>query len=267
MSHLIPTPIVNKNGVSTTVYKAVENPASTAPRNIPSPTVASVEVPAPTKVMKFLQATFDDPFTTVPSDISPAYIQRTLEGYPQETQEYMSEVFLNHPEDSYLDRMVISMLDKRHSPEIIEDALFVYDSLPDSWDAITIESDWTGRGFDVDNYLIQVINGARGYGVEVYSFGTEDKSLRHYDESTQQQALALIALAYEMSVEDSLREGLGSSDTSIYISDPSTVKHIIDYPYLVEEVRDAMLEHGRTSWGAIDAIQNAPSVPLRDGTL
>jgi hypothetical protein len=269
-SNLVPTPIVNKNGVRTTVYKAAGGPSSSPVGNLPAPAVSgivSVTKLASSGIMDGLALTFDDPFTTVPSEISKSRIQRTLEGYPEDTQEYIREVQTNHPEDSYFDRMLISMLHKRDSPETIEDVLYAFDNLPDSWDTFTYTSDWTDDGFDVDYELIRTVNGAKSYGFEICAYGTEDKPLRHYDEITRKQALALIALCSEMSMDETLRTGLGSDDTSSYIEDKSTVRHAARTPEMVDDMLQDMLTHGRTDWDVIEAMRNAPSVPLREGTL
>lgn len=269
-SNLVPTPIVNKNGVHTTVYKAAGGPSSSPASNLPAPAVSGVvrvTKLASSDIMDGLALTFDDPFTTVPSEITRSRIQRTIDGYPEDTQEYIREIQIDHPEDSYFDRMLISMLYKRDSPETIEDVLYTFDSLPDSWDTFTCTSDWTDNGFDVDHELIRAVNGAKSYGFEVCAYGTEDKPLRHYDENTRKQALALIALCSEMSLDDTLRGGLASDDTSSYIEDKSTVRYIARNPEMTEDVLQGMLTHGRTDWDVIEAMQNAPSVPLREGTL
>ena len=265
--HLVPTPIVNKNGVSTTVYKSVETPRPSTTWKIPAPSGVTTTIPVSAQIMRAVRNTLEDPFLTTPSAITTAKIERALEGYPHETQEYINEILKRNDDDTYLDRMIISMLDKRYSPETIEDALFVYDALPDSWDEMTYDNDWTEDGFDVDHRLIRMINGARSYGVEVYRYGTDDISLRNHDEDTQKQALALIAFAYEMYGHDDLRPGLSSDDTSMYISDTSTVQALVREPSRMEEIRDTMLAYGRLSLGAAEEVKNAPSVPLRDGTL
>jgi hypothetical protein len=273
-SNLVPTPIVNKNGVQTTVYKAAGGPSSSPVGNLPAPAlggVVSVTRMPVSEIMSDLIVSFDDPWITIPSNMDKATVRRTLEGYPEDTQRYIREVQSRQPDDNFFDRMLISMIYNRDSPETIEDALYVFDSLEDSWDNLTSESGWTDDRFDVDDELIRAVRGARGYGVEECDFGTEDKPLRHYDELTRKQALALITLYYEMSMNSELQGGLGHDDVSAYITDKSTVRHVVNNPDIthdmIVDMVDEMLTHGRTDWDVIESMNNAPSVPLREGTL
>jgi hypothetical protein len=269
-SNLVPTPIVNKNGVHTTVYKAAGGSNSSPAGNLPAPAIGgavSVTTPPSAEIMSVLRVSFDDPWVTIPSVIDRNAVRRTLEGYPEDTQIYIREVQLLHPDDPHFDRMLISMIHNRDSPETIEDVLYAYTHIPDSWETFTCETGWNDDRFDVDYDLIRTVNGAKSYGFEVCAYGTEDKSLRHYDEQTRTQALALIALYSEMSMNNELRGGLGGDDTSYYITDKSTVQHIVQNPEMADDMLQEMLVHGRADWGLIESLKNAPSVPLRDGTL
>lgn len=269
-SNLVPTPIVNKNGVHTTVYKATGGSSSSPAGNLPAPAlggaVSATTLPSG-EIMRDLIASFDDPWITIPSVIDRSTLRRTIESYPEDTQRYIREVQLRQPEDHHFDRMLISMLYNRDSPETIEDVLYAFDNLEDSWDTFTCETGWNDDRFDMDYGLIRTVNGAKSYGFEVCAYGTEDKSLRHYDEHTRKQALALIALYSEMSMHSELSEGIGGDDTASYITARSTVLHATGTTGAAAEMVEEMLIHGRTDWDVIEAMKDAPSIPLRDGTL
>lgn len=270
-SNLIPTPIVNKNGVHTTVYKAAGGSSSSAVGNLPAPSVAgavSGTAVVSSEIMEGLYLTFTDPYIVMPGHITGSLIQRTLDGYDSDTQKYIREVQQNNPEDGYFDRMLISMLSRRESPEMIETALFVYDNLQDQWDAMTFNDGWNDDNvFDVDYDLIRKVNGASQYPISGYRFGLEDYSLRHYDEHTQKQTLALIALCLDLDMDDKLRSGVQYDDDSVYLADEATAQVLIREPERLAEVLVALQKHGRTDWGVVEAMENAPSVPLREGTL
>lgn len=270
---LIPTPVVNKNGVHTTVYKVAGGTVSSTAGTLPAPAVTSSDnaryTPLFLDIMDCLSVTMSDPFSGIPGDLTEELVQRRLAGYPEDTQRYIMDVQQHHPEDTYFDRMLISMVSRRESPEMIENALYVYDNLPDQWDAIVFSDEWNEDNvFATDIDLTRKINGATEYSVRGYKFGTEEYSLRHYNERTRKQVLAVIALCLDLEMDGRFNDGgIQSNDTSMYLADESTARVLISEPERLAEVLVKLQKHRRTDWDVIEAIENAPSVPLREGTL
>lgn len=269
-SNLVPTPIVNKNGVHTTVYKASSGTQAAPAANLPAPTTAgtvSVTITDSALIMKRVSEVMANPFVTTPSSISFSSIQRTLDGYPEETQAYISEV-VSANDDDVIHRMLISMLDRRDAPEDIEDVLFVYTELPDMYHELAEEQDWTDDGFDVDYYLLKKIRGSRGYLCDAMDKEIfDDTPLRRCSEVTQKQVLALIKLCCYIESEESMHGGLSVNYFSLSLKDESTVDFVARHPERVEEVWETLFDYGRTDWSLVEDMQQAPSIPLREGTL
>lgn len=275
MNNLVPTPIVNKNGVHTTVYKAAEAPNSSPMGNLPAPTISGVSGTALTvsdQIMRSLAVTFEDSWINVPRSITQRGVLRRLEMYPEETQRYIREIQELHPEDHHFDRMLISMIFNRDPVETVEDTLYVFNALLDQWDNFTYDTSWIDDRFDVAYTLTRTVNGVKTYGGEICAYGTEGKSLRHYDQKTRDQVSGLVALYTEMTMEDELHGGLSDDDSTSFLADQSTIKYVAENPQAAmkdgaRKMVDEMLTYHRTDWDLIQSMKNAPSAPLNEGTL
>jgi hypothetical protein len=276
---LVPTRIVNKNGVPTTVYKTPQG--KTAIVLIPAPEVSDPNVPQSDaqkvldRIHKVMNHWSDS--MKIPDSVNRDALGSKLFALPDETKRLMAESAARNENDQYYTYAVISMLHMDRSPKEIDDVLYCYDNTKD-YVMMSINDDWTEHGFDVDYGILGTLDWTRQYNgrVEGFEFRSGDNSLplRDYDEKTRAQVMALVdATNYFAETEDfmSIFTLMDTKDeagqTTLQIRDTALAQLFVDMPERYSEIHQIMREREILDAELIRSILTNAAPALNNGIL
>ena len=274
---LVPTQIVNRNGVLTTVHKSPQRAA--APQSLmTAPMLQSMPNPEDDETIERLAGSFRSGLWGVPDGIKRPEIERKFKALPDETKTFIRDALDRHRRETYIERMVVSMLHKDRSPETIRDVLHVYQHTND-WSSLVMNTSWTEDGFDVDYGIISKLDSMHHYNSRLkgFSFRADgaDTPLLVHDERTQKQVIALIditgyfAESDTFSLDDTLV--LIDEDNIEVLKDTALAQLIVDragdYAEIMATMQAIHNDRGSLDSELIRTTLTTEAQPLRDGHL
>lgn len=276
---LVPTRIVNKNGVPTTVYKTPQG--KTAVALIPSPEVNAVPTAQSDgqmvmeRIHKIMSHWYDS--TKIPEGVNRDGLGIKLFALPDETKRLLAESASLHEDDPTFGYVLISMLQMGRSPKEIDDVLYCYDNTKDV-EMMLINDDWTEHGFDVDYGILGTLDWTRQYNgrLESFEFRSADDSLplRDHDEKTRAQVMVLIdATNYFAETDDfiSVYTLMDTKDedgqTTLQIRDTALAQLLVDMPERYSEIMQTMRERKTLDADLIRSILTNEAPAVNDGIL
>jgi hypothetical protein len=277
---LVPTRIINKNGVPTTVYKTPQG--KTAIVLIPAPEVpdASIIQSDTQKVMSRITKTLGHWYNRVriPESVNRDGLGIKLDALPIGTKRLLAESSAIHDErDTSFDYTVISLLQMDRSPKDIDDILYCYDNTGDA-EMMLFNDEWTDHGYDVEYGIVGTLDWTRQYNarLEGFEFRSVDDSLplRSYDEKTRAQVMALMdATNYFAETDDFLtvftlmdtKDEAGH--TTLQIRDTALAQLLVDMPERYSEIMQTVRERKTLDADLIRSILTNEAMAVNDGIL
>lgn len=276
---LIPTRVVNKNGVPTTVYKTPQG--KTAIVLIPAPEVpdSSIHQSDAQKVMerihKIMSHWYDS--TIIPDSVNRDGLGIKLFALPDETKRLLAESASFHENNPTFGYVLISMLQMDRSPKEIDDILYCFDNTKDV-EMMLINDEWTDHGFDVDYGILGTLDWTRQYNgrLEGFEFRSADNSLplRDHDEKTRAQVMALLdATNYFAETEDfiSVYTLMDTKDetgqTTLQIRDTAFAQLLVDMPERYSEIMETMRDRNTLDAELIRSILTNEAPAVNEGIL
>lgn len=276
---LIPTRVVNKNGIPTTVYKTPQG--ETALIMIPSvkPFVSSGDPESGVDrvgervhhVMSHWSLS-----TKIPVTVGSDEILEKLSALPDETKHLLAESSDRNTDTNFV-YMVISMLYKDRSPREIDDVLYCFDNTKDKA-MMTINDDWTDHGFDIDYGTLGTLEWTTYYNGRLtgYSFRGDEESLplRAHNEKTRAQVMALVDATNFFAETDefiSFHSLMDMEDASgepmLQIRDTALAQLLVDMPERYTNILETMRERRSLDAELIRSILTTEAPAVNNGVL
>lgn len=266
---LVPTRIINKNGVATTVHKTQPKLASQQ-RSVPAPVVMTeqIEDAITERLNNVLFGTMP-----LPKDMYRPVLLARLRSLPKRVKMNILDNLERHRGEGHVERMIVSMLYTGQSAETIEDVLHVYDNTND-WGSLVMNIGWSDDGYDVDYGIISKFDWVRAYNGRLsgFKFRMDDDTLPllKHDTKAQNQVIALIdVIGYLAETDDYVLSGMlvTTEDETLELRDTAFAQLIVDYADRYAEVMALINERKTTDADLLRAILTSSAQPLRDGTL
>lgn len=273
-SHLIPTPVVNKNGVLTTVHKRPVKEQQLPDLSLPRLHELKIQQSAAEQVMGKLTLVFGNWHIPVPKYVSRESVETYLFSLPKKTQKLLLECLEKHEKDNalFMGNSVISLLEKKRSPEVISDVLYVYNNTNDMM-LTTINSDWNKNdGFDGDlNVIITLEWLGRHYGALTgYEYDDNSKELRDYDEKTRQQVVALFDMTNYLAESGDFPLAMTLVTTpqgELFLRDSRLAQLVVDHADRYSDMMDIIEERKTLDPEIIGFMLTNGSSAVRSGVL
>lgn len=277
---LVPTRIVNKNGVPTTVHKKPKaSAAAAAASHLPAPDLSDAKAPTSgtAKMMRRIEKLIGHWYGYVPPALKSNQIEQKLEALPDRIKELLAESAAKNEEDTSFDQVVASMLHMSRSYRDMDDVLFCYDNTGD-YENMVINKEWSEFGFDVEYGIIGHLEWARAYNDRLsgYEFRVSDNPLplREYDKKTQAQVIALVDATnyFGESGNFSVTEALemvtdASGDRMLQIRDTNLAQLLVDKPERYEDIMRLIDERFTLDADLIRSIIDNAAQPMNNGIL